>query len=138
MFTFIGRFLKGLIVGWIMSLMMYLVKRALSKALGGHMPGAQNRTRPHPSSQTSQQNTYSRPTSHQNQDDVVETIWVGMSTDQLRRSFGAPLQRETVANGEIWSYANLNGQGIQTRVAIHKHAVTGWQDHPLENPQNGY
>lgn len=113
--------------------MMYLVKRALSKAFNGQMPqtprGHQRQ------SQQPSKNTYAHTSANQNHHDVVETMWVGMSTEQLRRSFGWPLQKETSVEGEVWIYANLNGQGTQTSITIQNAAVTGWQDFRAEQPQ---
>jgi hypothetical protein len=113
MLTFIARFFKGLIIGWIMSLIMYLVKRALTKSFGS-MQGAQQPPRP--------QNQ--RAEGH----DIVETIWAGMSTAQLRTSFGAPKTINPATNGEVWIYTGLNGQGIDTAITIENNSVKHWQN----------
>ncbi len=119
MFLFITRFLKGMIIGWIMSLIMYLVKRALAKSFG-NMP-----------QQNSQHPQY-KPQPSQPQHDVVETIWAGMTTDQLRTAFGAPQSKEKNEANEIWVYPNLNGHGTQTRITIENNAIKQWQDIQVE------
>lgn len=111
-----------------MSLIFFLVKRMLAKAFGADMldPQAHNRTTPQQRPSSSQ--PYSQRTANQNTLDVVETMWVGMSADQLRAAFGVPLSKENIAGGEVWIYANLNGQGVQTAITIQNNLVAHWQD----------
>jgi hypothetical protein len=71
MFLIIGRFIKGIILGWIMSLIFYLVKRALARAFGNVQQSQQSsRTHADPYQQSSS-------TGH----DVVETIWAGINCE---------------------------------------------------------
>jgi len=113
MFLIIGRFIKGIILGWILSLIFYLVKRALARAFG----------------QAQQQTQQSSSPSH----DVVETIWAGMSVTQLRTTFGTPQSKRNIQGGEIWVYANLNGQGTETSITIQNGMVVSWQNTTVQN-----
>lgn len=99
-----------------MSLIFYVVRRMLARTFG-NMPQPQ-----HPSQ------SQSTPRQSSSGHDVVETIWAGMSLDQLRTTFGTPLSKETIQGGEIWTYANLNGQGSRTSITIQNRQVTSWQD----------
>ena len=123
MFLFIGRFLKGIILGWILSLIFYLVKRALARAFGAvQQTQASSRTHSDPYQQSSSP-------SH----DVVETIWAGMSVTQLRTTFGTPQSKQNIQGGEIWAYANLNGQGTETSITIQNGMVVSWQNTIVQN-----
>ena len=126
------RFFKGLILGWITSLMMFLVKRMLAKAFGmsaGDLRHTAQKRAYQPSAGHTARNPYTqRSTANQNHVDVIETLWVGMSVEQLKSAFGMPQSKQTVAGGEVWTYANLNGQGTQTIVSITGGKVASWQD----------
>ncbi len=101
--------------------MMYLVKRALAKSFGNMQ-------------QHNSQHPHQRPQSSQPQHDVVETIWAGMTTDQLRAAFGTPQSKEnskekneeSSEGGEIWIYSNLNGQGTRTAITVENQKVKSW------------
>lgn len=125
MFRFIFKFLKGLIVGWIVSLMMYLVKRMLAKAFGAGPINSQ----PHQNPKNWNPNRTS--SANQNRQDIVETMWVGMSASQLVNSLGPALTKDYSGNREIWTYLNLKGQGTKTAVAIENGIVVNWQDMPV-------
>lgn len=125
MFLIIGRFLKGIILGWILSLIFYLVKRALARAFGA-VQQSQHSSR---HSQSEHQNQQSSSPSH----DVVETIWAGMSVTQLRTTFGTPQSKQNIQGGEIWAYANLNGQGTETSITIQNGMVVSWQNTIVQN-----
>jgi len=108
-----------------MSLVFFLVRRALAKAFGGTNPmqqqGQQQRGhQPHANPRQPRQTA--------NNSDVVETIWAGMSATQLRTSFGMPQSKQNIQGGEIWVYANLNGQGTETEITIENGIVSGWKD----------
>ena len=100
---------------------MYLVKRALAKSFG-QMP-QQNSQHPQQPYQRPQ-SSHPRPPQH----DVVETIWAGMTTDQLRTTFGTPQSKENSDGREIWVYSNLNGQGTRTAITIQNGVIKQWQD----------
>jgi hypothetical protein len=123
MFLIIGRFIKGIILGWILSLIFYLAKRALARMFG-QMQQTQASSRTHPDPH---QQSYS--TGH----DVVETIWAGMSVTQLRTTFGTPQSKRNIQGGEIWVYANLNGQGTETSITIQNGMVVSWQNTIVQN-----
>ena len=125
MFLFIGRFLKGIILGWILSLIFFVVKRALARAFGT-VQQSQNSSRHKQSEHQNQQSSSSHT-------DVVETIWVGMNVNQLRTTFGTPQSKQNIQSGEIWLYANLNGQGTETEISIQNGIVTSWQNNIVEN-----
>lgn len=116
MITFALRWFKGLILGWIMSLVFMLVQRMLKRAFGAataqHPDTMGNTPSPHPAPN----------------DNVVETIWAGMPAPQLRRTFGEPRTVNMTQNGEVWTYANLNGQGTRTAITIERGIITTWQD----------
>jgi hypothetical protein len=123
MFLIIGRFIKGIILGWIMSLIFYLVKRALARAFGNVQQSQQSsRTHADPYQQSSS-------TGH----DVVETIWAGMGVNQLRTAFGTPQSKQNIQDGEIWTYANLNGQGTETAITIQDGVVISWENTVVQN-----
>lgn len=99
---------------------MYLIKRALTRAFGNMPQQSQNRA---------QQNApHYPPRNTPPSQDVVETIWAGMSIAQLQQAFGAPSSKQVTASGEIWTYSNLNGYGIQTAITIEGGAVKSWVD----------
>lgn len=122
MLRFIAQFLKGLILGWIASLMMLLVKKMLSRAFGVEAINPQDAPKQRKT------NPYKNNSANQNSLDIVETIWVGMSTAQLVKSFGPALTKQYRGTQEIWTYLNLNGQGTQTAIAIENGVVVNWQD----------
>ena len=125
MFTIIGQFIRGLILGWILSLIGYLIKRALSRAFGGQNPF--DPASPH-------SHRHDQPT-RQHDANVIETIWVGMKTDQLLKNFGSPQSKQVIPYGAVWTYANLNGAaGTETEVTIQHDAVVSWQDKRREPP----
>lgn len=122
MLTFFFRWFKGLIIGWLMSLVFFLVRRALTKTFG-QMNGPQPDVSRHPHAPRP---TPSRPTQ---QSDIIETIWVGMSTAQLRQSFGEPTTIQRNGAREIWSYPRLDGQhGHTTEITVENGLITKWQD----------
>jgi hypothetical protein len=121
MFRFIAKFLKGLILGWIASLMMMLVKKMLSKAFGVDAINPQN------APQQRKQNPYKNNSANQNSLNIVETIWVGMSTAQLIKSFGPALTKQYRGTQEIWTYLNMSGQGTQTAIAVENGIIVNWQ-----------
>jgi hypothetical protein len=121
MFLIIGRFIKGIILGWILSLIFYLVKRALARAFGNVQQAQQSsRTHADPYQQSSS-------AGH----DVVETIWAGMSINQLRTAFGTPQSKQNIQGGEVWVYANLNGQGTETAITIENGMVSNWSNQQI-------
>lgn len=125
MLTLFLRWFKGLIIGWLMSLVFFLVRRALTKAFGQmNVPqqGTSHQTRhqPHPTAEQPPRAP---------QGDIIETIWVGMSTEQLRQSFGEPTTIKRNGQIEIWSYPRLDGQqGHTTEVTLENSVITKWQD----------
>lgn len=102
--------------------MMYLAKRMLSKAFGVDAINPKGANAPR------KQNPYKNNSANQNNADVVDTIWVGMSVHQLLKSFGEALTKQYVANGEIWTYLNLNGQGTRTAITIKNGVIANWED----------
>lgn len=103
---------------------MMLVKRMVTKAFGADAIHAQEaRAQSHAKS-----NPYKNNNANQNTSDVVETIWVGMSTAQLVKTFGPALTKQYSGTREIWTYLNLRGQGAKTAIAIQNGIVVNWQD----------
>jgi hypothetical protein len=113
---FVGRFIKGILLGWIMSLIFYLAKRILAQIFNSR-PMSRSDDAPNPVSQK----------------DIVETIWAGMSRDQLHTSFGMPQSKENTQGGEVWVYANLNGQGTETSIVIEAGLVKSWKNTTIQN-----
>lgn len=103
--------------------MMLLVKKMLAKAFGFDAMPPQTASPKHRKT-----NPYKNNSANQNSLDIVETIWVGMSSAQLMKSFGPALTKQYRGNQEIWTYLNLNGQGTQTAIAIENGVVVNWQD----------
>lgn len=113
MFAFFGRWLKGLIIGWILSFIAYLIKRAMTKAFQNvkDFENAQNAGMKRPA----------------NSADIVDTIWAGMTEDQLLATFGHPDTRfRNSAETEIWHYTKWNGQNTSTEVILSNRQVTSW------------
>lgn len=105
-----------------MAFVFYLVKRALTKAFGGDMFGqASSGGGAAPDSSSSSATSY--PTR-----DIVDTVWEGMRAEQLEKSFGLPKSKMTSGTQEIWTYANLNGQGTETSITLENGIVVFWQD----------
>ena len=107
-----------------MSLIFYLAKRALARMFGQMQQQKQQSSRTHadPYQQSSS-------TGH----DVVETIWAGMGVNQLRTAFGTPQSKQNIQGGEVWTYANLNGQGTETSITIENGMVKSWQNSIVQN-----
>lgn len=116
-----------------MSLIFYLVKRMLAKAFGVDAFNPQNGRKTAPKQPSQPYSNYQQ-TANQNALDVVETMWVGMSAQQLMSAFGSPSTKQIVAGGEIWTYANLNGNGTQTAVTIQNGLVSSWQNKQTNSP----
>ncbi len=117
MLTFFGRWLKGLIAGWLMAFIFFLIKRAMKRAFGdvADMERQAQQARPSQRHQTSSQ-------------DVIETIWDGMSSAHLIDSFGAPDQKlRSSPIGEIWIYRHMAGRTSPTEIHIENGSVTKWQ-----------
>lgn len=125
MFTFLARFLKGVILGWITTLIIYLIKRMLTKAFG-NMPAHDRSYHPEHSEQFGRAGSseWRTPPDH----NIVDTLWEGMSAGQLRQSFGSPQEVVRSGESEVWVYANLNGQNTTTSVTLENGIVTYWRD----------
>ncbi|HNQ92443.1 MAG TPA: hypothetical protein PKI93_05865 [Alphaproteobacteria bacterium] len=114
MLLFIARWFKGLIVGWIIGLILFMLKRALSRAFGNleGLEGSQGTPQPR---------------RYPNDGSVVETLWAGMSAAQLTATFGPPdLKNKTGPNSEVWTYSTFNGKPEPTAVTIQNGKVTSW------------
>ncbi|HOO49884.1 MAG TPA: hypothetical protein PLK94_01200 [Alphaproteobacteria bacterium] len=120
MLTLFGRWLKGLIAGWLMAFIFFLIKRALQRAFGDVA-----------SMQAEAQNDPTRAARHGNTSDIIETIWIGMSADQLRMTFGAPTSKEKVSfTQENWIYQKWQGRDTPTKVTLENNKVTSWEELP--------
>ncbi|MDY0029040.1 MAG: hypothetical protein RBR86_03760 [Pseudobdellovibrionaceae bacterium] len=121
MLTLFGRWLKGLIVGWLMAFIFFLIKRALQRAFGDVAAMRQAGT----------QNDPSRAANHSSTSDIIETIWIGMSSDQLRMTFGAPTSKEKLSfTQENWIYQKWQGRDTPTKVTLENNRVTSWEELP--------
>lgn len=120
MLLFLARWFKGLIIGWIISLILFMLKRALSRAFGNMegLDSAQNAPQPR---------------KYQNDGSVVETLWAGMTPAQLTATFGPPSSKnKTGPNSEVWTYSMFGGKPDPTQITIENGMVTGWDKAPLE------
>ena len=98
-----------MIAGWILALVFAMLKRILERALGGApLRGPQHEG-------------IKRPRSEPPKDDnVIDTIWVGMSAAQLQAVFGDPASQQSNNDGSVlWSYPNMS-------VTLERNAVKGW------------
>lgn len=86
-----------------------MIGRMLERALGGNPLGGP----PHEG--------IKRPRSEPPKDDnVIDTIWVGMSAAQLQAAFGRPASQQSNYDGSVlWSYPNMI-------VTLERNAVKGW------------
>ncbi len=98
-----------------MALLMILIERAIKRAFGD-IAASRKQTGPH-NTPPNQKGT-----------DIVETIWAGMESSQLRATFGPPQKINFIPNGEMWTYPNLNGSGTRTEIDIVDGKVKKWQD----------
>lgn len=60
---------------------------------------------------------------------VVETIWVGMTVSQLIAAFGHPQRTEKKGTQDIWVYTNITGHGAETAISLDQNRVSDWQNH---------
>jgi len=112
MLLFIIRWFKGLIVGWMIGLILFMVRRIIARAFGNIQEAQNNATPPH---------------RHQNDGSVIETIWAGMTTTQLTRTYGEPERKNKIGpDSEVWTYSNFEGSPLPTDVTIQHGKVTGW------------
>ncbi|MFA7276170.1 MAG: hypothetical protein WC043_05150 [Pseudobdellovibrionaceae bacterium] len=112
MFIFLARWFKGILLGWIAALAMYLVKRIITKAFNMERP-------PHwPENETAAGN----PRGKAPQGDVIDTLYTGMSEQQLLSAMKEPMSKLTCeGNVQIWVYP--------TRViTLEKGNVTKWEN----------
>lgn len=125
MLIFLSRWLKGLIAGWLMALMFFIIKRALKKAFGGSVDmGSFDINNP----------PHARNTPDQQDDTIVETIWAGMPAQQLIKTFGQPQTvTKTGINSEVWVYPIFNGKLEPTEIQIENEAITKWQTTPKQD-----
>lgn len=121
MLLFIARWFKGLILGWILSLIFLMVRKMLERAFGGPLPkdfmgapsakGTGRTNRPYPP-----------------QGDVIDTIWIGMTKDQLLQSLGSPESRIISGlHSQVWTYARWNGQNTPAKVTLTEDKVSAWE-----------
>ena len=107
MMTFVFRWLRGVIAGWILALVFAMLKRVLERAFRGATPPINDHIkRPRPSAP--------------HNDNVIDTIWIGMSAAQLQTAFGHPHRQESKPDGTyLWSYPDME-------VTLERNAVKGW------------
>jgi len=119
MLIFLGRWLKGLILGWLMAFIFFLIKRAMKRAFGNVADFDQQ-------AQQDQRTGQAHRPPHSA--DIIETLWDGMSTSQLVASYGQPDQkyRENQTR-EIWTYMRMTGRTAPTEITIENGSVTKWQ-----------
>lgn len=98
-----------------MSMLFFLIQRALAKAFGQAAERTGDTSSPHRQHSTQ---------------DIVETIWVGMSASQLRNSFGSPKAIRPTPSGEVWTYSNLSHVGGDTDVVMGNGVVQSWGNKP--------
>lgn len=123
MLLFVGQWIRGLILGWVVALIFYLVKRLLTKVFG-----QMNRPvdREKPKNQSSDIFGVSR--GQAPDQNVVETIWVGMTTSQLIAAFGHPQRTEKKGPQDIWVYTNITGNGAETAISLFQNRISDWQN----------
>lgn len=127
MIGFLLRGLKGVILGWLMSLVFFLVKRALAKALGGMPPQMQTRNNP-PASASAPAPSAAPPPASTPTAEVIETIWAGMSATELESTFGAPATRTKTDTGDVWVYSDMDGGHTNTAIIIEGGVVKSWSN----------
>ncbi len=146
MLLFIARWFKGLILGWILSLIFLMVRKMLERAFGGPLPKDFSQT-------ASSQRSGRTNRTYTPQGDVIDTIWIGMTKDQLLQNLGSPESR--VISGlhtQVWTYSRWNGQNTPAKVTLIEDKVSAWEiqkeadasspriasleDHSDENPAN--
>jgi hypothetical protein len=109
MFLLLKRFLGRLILGWIMSLLVFMVQRAM-KRMTMSSPHAETQHR----SPTHAQQSSSPPLSHGFSSKpsgpnsmVRDALWQGMPEKDLLAAYGAPFSRSPrPIGGEIWVYTS--------------------------------
>ena len=115
MFLLLTRWLKGLIIGWITGLIFAMIGRMLERALGGSMNGSMGDGERGPMS-----DSLKRPRTQQPNDNIIDTIWVGMSATQMQSTLGRPVSQQSNPDGSfLWSYPNMD-------VTLERNAVKGW------------
>ncbi len=116
MFLLLTRWLKGLIIGWITGLIFAMIGRMLERALGGSLNGSMaDSMRRGP-----QSDSIKRPHTGPQDNNIIDTIWVGMSAAQLQSTLGHPTAQHTNTDGSfLWSYPNMD-------VTLERNTVKGW------------
>jgi hypothetical protein len=123
MLLFVGQWIRGLILGWVVALIFYLVKRLLARAFGQMNQPVDIQKSKDESSDIFEVR------GHQPRDqNVVETIWVGMTASQLIAAFGHPQRTEKKGPQDIWVYTNITGHGAETAISLDQNRVSDWQN----------
>lgn len=99
-----------------MSLVMFMAKSMIKRA----MRNMSDMPRPSDSAYKGTGRAFT------NNDNVIDTLWVGMTTDQLIKSFGTPESKTITSSAEEWTFLNINGPDTTTIVTIRNNAVSGW------------
>lgn len=136
MLLFIVRWFKGLILGWILSLIFLMVRKMLERAFGGPLPkGFAHPGQGGPQARGAERG---RP-SYTPRGDVIDTIWIGMTKDQLLQNLGAPESRTISGlHTQVWAYPRWNGQNTPAKVTLTEDKVTAWdimQEAETASPQ---
>ncbi len=127
MFLLLKRFLGRLILGWIMSLLVFMVQRAVKK-MAMSSPHATNPNRsPHDVQRRSPPSSQDLPPKSSEQNIVVrDALWQGMPEKDLLAAYGPPVSRSSkTASCEIWTYP-LADSGLT--VTLENGKVLNWTD----------
>ncbi|MEK7802243.1 MAG: hypothetical protein AAB276_07305 [Pseudomonadota bacterium] len=136
MFILIARFLKGIILGWIMALVFYLFKRMMKRVFELNVPQPQATPTPQKPAEQAPYAPYKPYTNADNSAQIIDTIWVGMSDVELSNIFGAPDARDShIAQGEeIWTYNTMRGMDGVTRVTLSNGLIKNWATEKQPSP----
>lgn len=139
MFILIARFLKGIILGWIMALVFYLFKRMMKRMFELNMPQHPQQQATPAQQKPVQPAPYAPYKPYTNADSsaqIIDTIWVGMRDVELSNTFGAPDARDShIAQGEeIWTYNTMRGMDGVTRVTLSNGQIKSWATEKQPSP----
>lgn len=132
MFLLLKRFLGRLILGWIMSLLVFMIQRAVKRmAMSSPHTAPPNHSPIHaqqPPSPPLSHGFSSKPSKQNSGQNIVvhDALWQGMPEQDLLAAYGPPVSRSSkTASCEIWTYPSADSC---LTVTLENGKVLNWTD----------
>lgn len=128
MLLLLKRFLGRLILGWIMSLLVFMIQRAVKRmAMSSPHTAPQNHSPIHAQQPPSPPLSHGFSSKPSAQNIVVrDALWQGMPEKDLLAAYGPPISRSSkTASCEIWTYPSADSC---LSVTLESGKVLNWTD----------